>query len=446
MRFLKYLIGTNIYIWVFIDVISFGLTIGGIIKEKNKNENKKITKILCVFTLFIFILILAISLLSNILVEVPNVIGLNRENAKQTILESNLFFVIENEDSSLHKVEKQIPEPGTYLKKDETVTLYLEEFEQEPLGDLDEKKDTAPLEEFPFYTEYNIIYPEAKEIKLPTPEESGTYSMDILLDLRAEEYKSEKVPINSDIHGFVVDNLYYCSDDDSVTDVSGYNYYKFADYWFYLHTIDISFTEFDDFVPSLNGAKIVLQEIETKKRIVLQEDYLDGQFVQFRCSTGQYIIEVQKGGIAYTRYLNIDDMEKTFLALSKDDYYYLSESQDDSYIDLKDIEQESQNDNDDNEHQETTVIPDSVLSIAFDIDVQSLIDEGEYIEAAELYKSKISEPTPEDWCNVGDILNYYMRDYEQAAIYYFMCLQYDPTYERANKGLDYAYDHLSNNE
>ncbi len=40
MRFLKYLIGTNIYIWVFIDVISFGLTIGGIIKEKNKNEKK----------------------------------------------------------------------------------------------------------------------------------------------------------------------------------------------------------------------------------------------------------------------------------------------------------------------------------------------------------------------------------------------------------------------
>lgn len=208
----------------------------------------------------------------------------------------------------------------------------------------DEDEIIEPLEEFPFRIEYNVIFPEAKEIKLPTPEESGTYSIEIPLDLRAEEYQSKKVPINSEIHGFVVNNLYYCSDDNSVTDVSGYNYYKFADYWFYLHTIDLSFTDYDDFKPDLNGATIVLQEKETQKKIVLQDNYLDGQFVQFQCSTGQYIIEIQKGGIAYTHNLNISKNEKMFLALSPEDYYYLSPDEKDLYINLENIGKEPKQD------------------------------------------------------------------------------------------------------
>ncbi|HJB92045.1 MAG TPA: hypothetical protein H9763_11360 [Candidatus Eisenbergiella merdigallinarum] len=130
-----------------------------------------------------------------------------------------------------------------------------------------EDESVEPLQEFPFYIEFDIAYSEAKEIKIPTPEEQGTYSIEIPLDLRAEKYESEKVPVNSDIHGFVVNNLYYSVDDDSVTDVSGYNYYRFADYWFYLHTVDISFTDYDGFTPDLNGATIVLQEAETKKRL-----------------------------------------------------------------------------------------------------------------------------------------------------------------------------------
>lgn len=200
-----------------------------------------------------------------------------------------------------------------------------------------------PLKEFPFRIEYNVIFPETKEIRIPTPEEPGIYSMEIPLDLRAEEYQSEKVPINSDIHGFVVNNLYYCSDDHSVTDISEYNYYRFADYWFYLHTIDISFTDYDGFDPDLNGATIVLQEKETQKKIVLQENYLKGQFVQFQCSTGQYIIEVQKGGIAYTHNLNLNKNEKMFLALSADDYYYLSSDEKDSYIAYEDNDEEQSN-------------------------------------------------------------------------------------------------------
>lgn len=211
--------------------------------------------------------------------------------------------------------------------------------EQETEKD-NEDKMIEPLKEFPFRIEYNVIYQEAKEIKIPTSEEPGTYSMEIPLNLRAEEYQSEKVPVNSDIHGFVVNNLYYCSDDGSVTDISGYNYYKFAEYWLYLHTIDLSFTDYDDFAPDLNGATIVLQEKETQQKIVLQENYLEGQFVQFQCSTGQYIIEVQKGGIAYTHNLNLNKNEKTFLALSADDYYYLSSDEKDSYIVYEDSDRE----------------------------------------------------------------------------------------------------------
>lgn len=207
-----------------------------------------------------------------------------------------------------------------------------------------EDKIIERLEEFPFRIEYNVIFPETKEIKIPTPEEPGTYSMEIPLDLRAEEYQSEKVPVNSDIHGFVVNNLYYCSDDSSVTDISGYNYYKFADYWFYLHTIDISFTDYDGFNPDLNGATIVLQEKETQKKVVLQDNYLDGQFIQFQCSTGQYIIEVQKGEIAYTHNLNISKNEKMFLALSEDDYYYLSPDEKDLYINIENIDKDSKQD------------------------------------------------------------------------------------------------------
>lgn len=215
-----------------------------------------------------------------------------------------------------------------------------DDFHEQEIEKNNEDKTIEMLKEFPFRIEYNVIYPEAKEIKIPTPEEPGTYSMEIPLDLRAEEYQSEKVPVNSDIHGFIVNNLYYCSDDDSVTDISRYNYYKFANYWLYLHTIDISFTDYDGFDPDLNGATIVLQEKETQKKIVLQENYLDGQFVQFQCSTGQYIIEVQKGGIAYTHNLNLNKNEKTFLALSADDYYYLSSDEKDSYIVYEDSNKE----------------------------------------------------------------------------------------------------------
>lgn len=217
-----------------------------------------------------------------------------------------------------------------------------------------------PLKEFPFRIEYNVIFPETKEIRIPTPEESGTYSMEIPLDLRAEEYQSEKVPVNSDIHGFVVNNLYYCSDDDSITDISRYNFYKFADYWLYLHTIDISFTDYDGFNPDLNGATIVLQEKETQKKIVLQENYLSGQFVQFQCSTGQYIIEVQKGGIAYTCNLNLNKNEKTFLALSQNEYYYLSPNDEDEYIVYKDSLKTKDDDNKGDEGiQDTDIINDN---------------------------------------------------------------------------------------
>ena len=224
-------------------------------------------------------------------------------------------------DGFINRISNYI---NTYIKKDD---LHVQETEKN-----NENEMIVPLKEFPFRVEQNVIYPETKVIKVPTPEESGAYSVEIPLDLRAEEYQSEKVPINADIHGFVVNNLYYCSDDDSVTDISEYNYYKFADYWLYLHTINLSFMDFDGFELMFNGATIVLQEKETQKRIVLQEDYLNGDFVQFKCSTGQYIIEIQKEGIAYTANLNISKNEKTFLAISPDDYYYLSPNDEDSYI------------------------------------------------------------------------------------------------------------------
>ena len=64
----------------------------------------------------------------------------------------------------------------------------------------------------------------------------------------------------------------------------------------------------------------------------MQEDYLKGDFVQFKCSTGQYIIEIQKEGIAYTGNLNICKNEKIFLAISPNDYYYLSSNDENSYI------------------------------------------------------------------------------------------------------------------
>lgn len=310
------------------------------------------------------------------------------------------------------------------------------------LPDKEENEGTEPLKEFPFRIEYEVRYPEAKEINFPTPEESGTYSLVIPLDLRGDDYKSEKVPQNADIHGFIVNDLYYCSDDNSVTDVSAYNYYKFADYWLYLHTIDLSFTEYDGFDPDFNGATIVLQEKESQKKIVLSTNYLDGQFVQFKCSTGQYIIEVQKGGIAYTGNLNISKNEKQFLALSPDDYYYLSSDEKDSYIEPEEGGQEAKPDSEKGFlSTEAETIPEKVLATVYEEDVQLLMDAGKYLEAADLYKSKITYPTPADWCNVGDILNYYIGDYDQAALYYSICLQNDPSYDQASEGLEYAYAH-----
>lgn len=145
---LKFIIGINTNIWVVINIISFAITIGGLVKIKNiKNIFIKIS--LYSIMLLIYILIFIITVVSNIFIEVPNVIGLNAENAKQTILESNLLFEFGNESGKTDKISKQIPESGNYLKKDEIVTLYFEEIETTNSISQDSSKQKIKIVLFP---------------------------------------------------------------------------------------------------------------------------------------------------------------------------------------------------------------------------------------------------------------------------------------------------------
>jgi len=178
---LRFIIGINSNIWVIINIISFAITIGGLINLK-KIKKKFIKVSLCAAILFFFIIIFIISIVSNKFVEVPNVIGLNAENAKQTILESSLQFEFENESNNTNKIDKQFPKSGTYLRKGETVTLYFEITET-----IDSNTKNSTLQE----TENSLVEEEREE----------ELSKTIIIQLDGQRFEVDrktKIPVNSD--------------------------------------------------------------------------------------------------------------------------------------------------------------------------------------------------------------------------------------------------------
>jgi len=182
-------------------------------------------------------------------------------------------------------------------------------------------KIIEPLKEFPFSIEYDITFPETQVLEVPVLQDAGEYTVTLPIELY--EYQHDKVPINEDIHGFIVNDTYYCNDDNSETSIAEFNYYNFADYWLVLHTVEVSFKGSGDFTPDFNGATIMLREKESQKAVIIEDSYLANSFVTFQCSTGQYILEIHKNGIAYTSNITIAENEKAFIGIAERDHYYL---------------------------------------------------------------------------------------------------------------------------
>lgn len=216
---------------------------------------------------------------------------------------------------------------NNYNMDSETVTVPIEETELvEPLG------------EFPFSFNSYMIFSDTQDITIPDSAfegESGSFTVSIPVDIQNREYRSDKVPLNDDIHGFIVNDIYYCNDnppefdiDDEYCitdtrneiDLHSFNYYNFGDYWLCLHRVDISFIGSDNFSPDIEGATIVLKEKKSQKSTIIENNYT-GDYVTFKCSTGDYTIEIRKNNIAYVQDLHIDqNIEKRILVISKKDY------------------------------------------------------------------------------------------------------------------------------
>lgn len=180
------------------------------------------------------------------------------------------------------------------------------------------KNVTEELQEFPFSTEFSEMH----VLKIPVLDESEEYTVDIPVEIH--EYRSDKVPLNEDIHGFIVNDTYYCNEDDSETSIVKYNYYNLEDCWLTLHTVEVNFTGREDFEPHLNGTTIMLREKRSQKAVILEDSYQEDVPVIFECSTGEYVLEIYKGRMIYTSSIFIDKSDKMMIGIGEKDHYYLS--------------------------------------------------------------------------------------------------------------------------
>lgn len=195
-----------------------------------------------------------------------------------------------------------------------------------------------PLTEFPFSFNRNMIFSDAYNITIPDSAfegEGGHVELVAPIDIEKREYQFDKVPLNDDIHGFIVNDIYYCNDsppqfeiDDKYCltdshneiDLSDFNYYNFGDYWLCLHRVDVCFIGSDDFSPDLQGADIILKEKKSQKPVIIDNNYT-GDYVTFYCSTGEYTFEIRKNNIFYIQDITINkNIEKRILVISENNF------------------------------------------------------------------------------------------------------------------------------
>ncbi len=172
--------------------------------------------------------------------------------------------------------------------------------------------------EFPFAAKFS----ESQVLRIPMLNESEEYTVDIPIEIR--EYRPDKVPINEDIRGFIVNDTYYCNDDNSETSMVTYNYYKLSNYWLVLHTMEIRVTGKGGFTPDFTGATIMLREKKSQKAVILENSYQESLPIIFQCSTGEYILEIYKDRMIYTSGIFIDTSDKVLVEIGEKDHYYLS--------------------------------------------------------------------------------------------------------------------------
>lgn len=165
--------------------------------------------------------------------------------------------------------------------------------------------------EFPFAAKFS----ESQVLRIPMLNESEEYTVDIPIEIR--EYRPDKVPINEDIRGFIVNDTYYCNDDNSETSMVTYNYYKLSNYWLVLHTMEIRVTGKGGFTPDFTGATIMLREKKSQKAVILENSYQESLPIIFQCSTGEYILEIYKDRMIYTSGIFIDASDKVLVEIGK---------------------------------------------------------------------------------------------------------------------------------
>lgn len=76
----------------------------------------------------------------------------------------------------------------------------------------------------------------------------------------------------------------------------------------------------DQFSLEINVACIILREKRSQRPVIIENNY-SGEYITFECSTGEYIVEIHKNDIVYTRELSISEhIDKTILVISEHDF------------------------------------------------------------------------------------------------------------------------------
>lgn len=134
MDVLRIIHNTNYYVGIIIDIICFLATFFSWRKkysDNNKSNGNRRKRTIYIVSLVVEVLVGCLLFLlviySENIVEVPNVVGLSVDNAKQTLNESKLSFKVEDDDNKIDVVKQQFPAAGSFVYVNQVIYLELED-------------------------------------------------------------------------------------------------------------------------------------------------------------------------------------------------------------------------------------------------------------------------------------------------------------------------------
>lgn len=134
MDVLRIIHNTNYYVGIIIDIICFLATFFSWRKkysDDNKSDGIRRKRTIYIVSLVVEVLVGCLLFLlviySKNIVEVPNVVGLSVDNAKQTLNESKLLSDIADDDNKIDVVKRQFPVAGSFVYVNQVINLELED-------------------------------------------------------------------------------------------------------------------------------------------------------------------------------------------------------------------------------------------------------------------------------------------------------------------------------